>query len=666
MIMILNHAHLCSKRRTDSSLALRMTGRENLMPAVLSHPFTLASQRTILMNEVTLTLLNAEAQRGRLTIWVGGELPASLTGVPDRQTLANELALRYQLPATHNTLAVTAQQIGQLRYHDLVQFLLARLATTGREPLALDSLLARLPIAYLITTRYDDLIEKAFAAARRPLSLVVSDVDSRLRRSDQAVLVKLYGDLRQPASLTITQDDLYRLAAHKQDLFELVLQAAQGTLLLLGHDLVSPDFLLLWLELTRRLARFAPVAYAAVERPLSEQERQLWRERNIELVDASALEVLQRLGERLGLTPGASSEPALSPPPEPPVQAYRNFDLELSRQGAQLRVRLLRSPAGEATAWVSDFGAWLPELAQIHTLEGWGEEIGARLLPGVVAERWAASLALVTTAQAGLRLRLFIDEDDDLASVPWEAAQVGGSWLGLRPSTPMLRVVQVNKVERSLVQRGPQRLLVVLAPSAELGLPALDHAREQAALVGALTPLERQGKLQVRWLTGMVTRRELLDALRWQPHLLHFVGHGYFDEKTRAGGLVLGQVEAGGLARPDRVSATELAVLLDGTAMRFALLNACESGRAAGGVAVALVRAGVPAVLGMQANLPDDAAVRLAGAFYRAVADQWPVEAAATEARRLLALELGLTTPTWAQPILLSRSEVGGLDPSFS
>jgi CHAT domain-containing protein len=202
--------------------------------------------------------------------------------------------------------------------------------------------------------------------------------------------------------------------------------------------------------------------------------------------------------------------------------------------------------------------------------------------------------------------------------------------------------------------------LVVSSEAGVIGLPQLAEQAEQAELTAALEPLQRQGKLQVEWLTGAVTRRALQDTLRrWQPHLLHYIGHGYFDEPNVAGraegGLLLARETASGRYEPDPVSATELAVLFDGGRLRLALLNACRTGQAAGGVAAALVKACLPLVVGMQADVPDGVAVTFAGAFYRALADGWPVEAAVAEGRRLLALEEGLAETAWAMPVLYGR-----------
>jgi hypothetical protein len=63
----------------------------------------------------------------------------------------------------------------------------------------------------------------------------------------------------------------------------------------------------------------------------------------------------------------------------------------------------------------------------------------------------------------------------------------------------------------------------------------------------------------------------------------------------------------------------------------------------------------------MQASVKDKAAARFAGAFYRALADRWPIDAAVTEGRKDLALEVGLNSPQWAMPVLYMRAPDGQL-----
>lgn len=619
------------------------------------------------MDQTTLNLLLDEAQRGRLTLFIGGDLTAEISGLPSAGELAREMAARFGQPVPDDqpvALSTIVQRAGRQRTRDVVQFLKDRLEN-GPPPQPFDNLVARLPVQNFITTRYDDRLERAFQQAGRAVQSVVTDFDASLARRDQPVLVKLYGDLRQPQSLTLSEDDLYDLASAKRDVTRLVENALRGTCLFLCFDFTTPDFLFLWREVLRNLGRFAPMAYAAHHLPLAPDEVAVWRDRNISVLDGSPLAVVQALAERLELVgKPLATTPIVRPAPSPidaPFKHYRNFDLELASAGELIEARVLRSTEGESGEFVTGLDGPAPRLDGVGALTDLDEEIGYRLLPGRVAERWAAALATADIAGEGVRLRLFL-RDEEVAAIPWEAAKVGEGRPGLRLQTPLVRYVPAERKIDVLRVNGPLRLLVILGPSAEIGLEALESNRERAELEEALAELQATGRVQLYWLEGTaVSRNGLQDRLRRvQPHLLHFVGHGEYDETRGRGSLAFAR-EQDGIFEKDWVTTEELSILLDGLNIRFGLFNACQTGRGAGGVAHALVRSSLPAAVGMQADVPDRAAIAFAGGFYRALADRWPVDAAVVEARKSVQNEVGLDAPWWALPVLYMRAEDGKL-----
>ncbi len=196
-------------------------------------------------------------------------------------------------------------------------------------------------------------------------------------------------------------------------------------------------------------------------------------------------------------------------------------------------------------------------------------------------------------------------------------------------------------------------MLALLASPKEL--PALDMEREWQAIQDALAGLV--GRWQVRaGAAGQPSLTALQQRLLGDPvHILHFVGHGVFDEPSQAGSLALEDARG----RPHLVRGEQLAALLrDHTAMRLAYLNACEGALASGhsvftGVAQTLVREGAPAAVAMQAEISDSGAIELARTFYTALAAGRPVDAALTQARVALSVA---DSPEWAIPVLFSRS----------
>ena len=116
----------------------------------------------------------------------------------------------------------------------------------------------------------------------------------------------------------------------------------------------------------------------------------------------------------------------------------------------------------------------------------------------------------------------------------------------------------------------------------------------------------------------------------------------------------------------DELTATQLGLLLsDHPSLRLALLNACEGAKGGksdifSGTAATLVRRGLPAVVAMQYEITDRAAIEFARTFYEAVADEMPLDAAVSEARKAVRLSISGTVE-WGTPVLYMRSPDGVL-----
>jgi hypothetical protein len=116
-----------------------------------------------------------------------------------------------------------------------------------------------------------------------------------------------------------------------------------------------------------------------------------------------------------------------------------------------------------------------------------------------------------------------------------------------------------------------------------------------------------------------------------------------------------------GRGRP--VSGQYLGTLMhDERTLRLAVLNACEGARTSradpfAGTAQSLVQQGVPAVIAMQFEITDQAAVAFTHEFYAALADGYPVDAALAEARKAVFAQGN--DVEWGTPVLTMRAPDG-------
>src|SRR5262249_8438606 len=145
---------------------------------------------------------------------------------------------------------------------------------------------------------------------------------------------------------------------------------------------------------------------------------------------------------------------------------------------------------------------------------------------------------------------------------------------------------------RPLAVAPPLRILVAISSPDDYA--GLDVDREWANLREALGELEQQRLVEME-LLKKVSAVTLQRQLRRQAyHILHYIGHGGFDQHTQDGVLVFEDAQARGTF----ISGQDLGTLLhDHDSMRLAVLNACEGARNSrsdpfGGTAQSLLQQG--------------------------------------------------------------------------
>ncbi len=361
---------------------------------------------------------------------------------------------------------------------------------------------------------------------------------------------------------------------------------------------------------------------------------------------------------------------------------YLDFDLQIAEgEGRDYPVQVLRSPAGEAhgimrfpfdelalenrlltlqNALLRSGGTRRAALsAEQRNVQGFGQALFEALITGEVRSRYEVSLERARQTGKGLRVRLRF-QSAALAALPWEflydARQA--EFVGLTVTTPIVRYLDLPRSAQTLDVTPPLRILGVTASPSDL--PQLHVENERQRLEVAVKELQDAGRIELNWLTG-ATWRDLQRTLRRAPcHILHFIGHGGFEATSNEGLIYLANEE--GKAHPLR--ATELGRLLaDHASMRLVVLNACESAKGSerdifSSTASILVRRGLPAVVAMQYEITDRAAIELSRAFYEALVDGLPVDAAVASARVSVSLAVN-NTVEWGTPVLYMRAPDG-------
>jgi CHAT domain len=359
---------------------------------------------------------------------------------------------------------------------------------------------------------------------------------------------------------------------------------------------------------------------------------------------------------------------------------YQDFDLLIEPDPpGGYRARALRSPAGESAAVqftlpfspmeLENFalrvgrprratrGPGRPETAP---LKDFGAKLYNAVFQNELRDTLVRSISLTSTQGAGLRLRLRLTDTPELAELPWEFIYDPrhSRFLAQSRRTPLVRYLDLPDPPHPLAVDGPLRLLVMVSSPATY--PELNVEQEWRLLTEALTDQLEEGRVIVERLEanmGMLRRRLRREAF----HMFHFIGHGHFRPDWGDGVLVMEDA----VGRPHEVTGEELGGLLNEyDPTRLAVLNACEGARndasdPFAGVAQSLIQQGLPAVVAMQYEITDDAAIIFARELYGAIADGLQLEAALAEARGAIRDEGNPTE--WGTPVLYSRAPDGRL-----
>ncbi len=301
--------------------------------------------------------------------------------------------------------------------------------------------------------------------------------------------------------------------------------------------------------------------------------------------------------------------------------------------------------------------------AEMQAAQGFGNTLFRHVFAGQVQSGLQRSLDSARQQGQGVRIRLRLSDAPALADLPWEFLYdpTQSHFLAYSTLTPLVRYLDLPNTVAPLAVQPPLKVLVMIANPRDHSYTTLNVEEEWRKVQGALTALETRGLVQVTRLEAATLSALQRQLRRDQYHIFHFVGHGGFDSQTQSGVLLL-EDEQG---RSRLVSGHYLGALLrDHFSLRLALLNACEGARTSradpfAGVAQHLVQQGIPAVIAMQFEITDQAAIALAHEFYSALADNYGVDAALAEARK--AIYAAGNDIEWGTPVLYMRAQSGQL-----
>jgi hypothetical protein len=267
-----------------------------------------------------------------------------------------------------------------------------------------------------------------------------------------------------------------------------------------------------------------------------------------------------------------------------------------------------------------------------------------------------------------LRMELDVDETGypEIASLPWEfmfvppGADSGALWLATSPNMVLCRRRVMGKVPEPIQLEKGERLRIALAVAAPETLGRVHYK----PVLEALEELSLSVGFDLVATVNPANRGGIDSALEKKPHIFHFIGHGRLEDKE---GRETGQVAlVDSMGGEDWVSAHNFGELFNRHRPGLVVLQSCETGalsssKALAGIASQVVQQDIPAVTAMQFEVSNATAKRFALEFYRRLANNEPVDKAAQEGRRKIALESGYDSRDFATPVLFMRVLEGRL-----
>jgi hypothetical protein len=298
-------------------------------------------------------------------------------------------------------------------------------------------------------------------------------------------------------------------------------------------------------------------------------------------------------------------------------------------------------------------GRSLPTGRELREL---GRDLFEALLPGDVRRLYDTARSQQKRGALPFVLTSMLDW---VADKPWELAfdPARHEFLATSSVNFVRNAYTAVPADRPARRHGRLRILAVV-PRPK-GAAPLDSHTETTDLRKAFRKLIDAGRAEVEVMTRPTParlQRRLSAASGSTPDVLHFVGHGHFDEAEREGFLLF-EDERG---RPRPLGAEALGQLVCRRGLSLVFLNACETGRGGRvdwnrGTAPALVAAGVPAVVANQYPVLDSAATAFARELYSQLAAKKSLGDAAREARIAVAREMGTKRLDWGVPVVFAR-----------
>jgi len=241
-------------------------------------------------------------------------------------------------------------------------------------------------------------------------------------------------------------------------------------------------------------------------------------------------------------------------------------------------------------------------------------------------------------------------KDPSLNVVPWELSYDPEYkiYLGANPQCSLLRRDQKSTQQFNTIDY-PLKVLVIISSPLDLDERG-EYQPDPDEIFKLMNPvklLENKGMVQLDFLERASVDR-IQDKLKEGYDILHFVGHGFYDEKTGNGYITIEDSSR----NAKNLEGPQVAHLFGVNPPQLVILTACESSP----LIPSLLSRKIPAVLAMQYTVLVSVAHQFVERFYSLLVKGDSVLQAVSDARSAVLLNEGVGCTGWFTPVLYAKS----------
>jgi CHAT domain-containing protein len=299
----------------------------------------------------------------------------------------------------------------------------------------------------------------------------------------------------------------------------------------------------------------------------------------------------------------------------------------------------------------------LNESKSNKTIQRFGELLFDTLIREDIKYLWHRIQENASNSNQGIRLRLVCTEPR-LIRVPWEYIydKQEHRFIALAKDYSIVRAFADLNPSSPLHVGDQLRLLAVSSSPPQLTpVRAEDEKRRIKEILKKSPHINQFNSLQGN-------QKKLRDQLgKLNPHVLHYVGHGYFNNATAEALLAF----EGENDETNYINVDSFDHLLQAAeSIRLVVLNACSTAevstaRVISGFAQSLAQKNIPAIVAMQDTICDEASFEFAQGFYQALSKTGSVERGMVAGRQ--SIQDDAKSNEWGLPVLWLRAPEGKL-----